>query len=116
MVDWPEAANNSGWVFRSGADKVSIGSDAVEAVIKLRAAGGIPSGDTSIETISWHYGAQAVVVSIDPRRVWVHDRTSCIHPCIRSHTTGVCLSSVICPLFLAPLLTYGVRALHPRSI
>lgn len=74
--------------FRSGADKVSIGGDAVEAVLKLRAAGGVPSGDSSIETISWHYGAQAVVVSIDPRRVWVHDRTSCIHPCIRTHTTG----------------------------
>jgi hypothetical protein len=73
---------------RSGADKVSIGGDAVEAVLKLRAAGGVPSGDSSIETISWHYGAQAVVVSIDPRRVWVHDRTSCIHPCIRTHTTG----------------------------
>jgi glutamine amidotransferase/cyclase len=57
--------------FRSGADKVSIGGDAVEAAEELAAAGGVPTGRTAIEQISRVYGAQAVVVSIDPRRVYV---------------------------------------------
>lgn len=57
--------------FRAGADKVSLGSDAVAAAEDLRAKGGSPSGETSIEQISRVYGAQAVVVSIDPRRVWL---------------------------------------------
>jgi glutamine amidotransferase/cyclase len=57
--------------FRSGADKVSIGSDAVEAALELRGRGGKLSGDTAIEQISRVYGKQAVVVSIDPKRVYV---------------------------------------------
>lgn len=71
--------------FRAGADKVSIGGDAVFAVEKLleRAAeagkktsdpADVPMevlrGDTPIEQIHRAYGAQAVVVSIDPRRVY----------------------------------------------
>lgn len=55
--------------FRSGADKVSIGGDAVYAAEAYYARGGAVAGDTAIEAISQHYGAQAVVVSIDPRRV-----------------------------------------------
>ncbi|CAD6887051.1 unnamed protein product [Tilletia controversa] len=69
--------------FRAGADKVSIGSEAVFAVEELIAK--LPqgtydpaqlqdadlSGKTGIETISKAYGAQAVVVSIDPRRVYL---------------------------------------------
>ncbi|KAH9267217.1 imidazoleglycerol phosphate synthase, cyclase subunit [Batrachochytrium salamandrivorans] len=58
--------------FRSGADKVSIGSDAVYAAEKFWMRGGVKYGDTSIEQISKAYGAQAVVVSVDPRRVYVH--------------------------------------------
>ncbi|CCU97816.1 unnamed protein product [Malassezia sympodialis ATCC 42132] len=69
--------------FRAGADKVSIGSEAVYAVEQVLArAGGALSdpaaapaaalqGDTGIEQISHTYGAQAVVVSIDPKRVYV---------------------------------------------
>ena len=38
--------------FRSGADKVSIGSDAVEAAEELRRSGK-KSGKSSIEQISW---------------------------------------------------------------
>lgn len=57
--------------FRAGADKVSLGSDAVQAAEDLRANGGVPDGSSSIEQISRVYGAQAVVVSIDPRRVWL---------------------------------------------
>ncbi len=56
--------------FRSGADKVSIGSDAVlivEEVLKT----GEKTGKSAIETISEVYGNQAVVISVDPRRVYV---------------------------------------------
>ena len=59
--------------FRSGADKVSIGSDAVRAALKYYERGEKCEGDTSIEQISEVYGAQAVVVSIDPRRQYVAD-------------------------------------------
>ena len=57
--------------FRSGADKISIGSDAVYAAEKFlgRAEKRVKS---SIEQISIVYGAQAVVISVDPRRVYVH--------------------------------------------
>ncbi|KUI72661.1 Imidazole glycerol phosphate synthase hisHF [Cytospora mali] len=57
--------------FRSGADKVSIGSDAVTAAEEYYAAGKKLSGATAIEQISRAYGNQAVVVSIDPKRVYV---------------------------------------------
>ncbi|TKY89990.1 hypothetical protein EX895_001288 [Sporisorium graminicola] len=73
--------------FRAGADKVSIGSEAVYAVEELYAraeqngqesetnplkfSDACLTGKTGIETISKGYGAQAVVVSIDPRRVYV---------------------------------------------
>ncbi len=59
--------------FRAGADKVSIGSDAVYAVERLRAAGYVRDGTSAIEQIASAYGAQAVVVSIDPRRVYVDE-------------------------------------------
>ena len=49
---------------------------------------GAPTGRSSIEQISWHYGAQAVVVSIDPRRVWVADPAECPHATVRSSRTG----------------------------
>jgi glutamine amidotransferase/cyclase len=69
----------AGAYFRSGADKVSIGSEAVIAVEEMlaREKNGEPalSGTTGIETISTGYGSQAVVVSIDPKRVYV-DTTS----------------------------------------
>ncbi|PSR75947.1 imidazole glycerol phosphate synthase hisHF [Coniella lustricola] len=59
--------------FRSGADKVSIGSDAVLAAEAYWAAGAKLSGTTAIEQISAAYGNQAVVVSVDPKRVYVDD-------------------------------------------
>jgi len=61
----------AGLYFRAGADKVSIGSEAVYAVERLRANGNRPDGTSAIETISLVYGKQAVVVSVDPRRVYV---------------------------------------------
>jgi len=65
----------AGAYFRSGADKVSIGSEAVIAVEEMLAREkngekGL-TGKTGIETISTGYGSQAVVVSIDPKRVYV---------------------------------------------
>lgn len=64
----------AGTYFRCGADKVSIGSDAVYAVEELLKNGGVKSGKTGIEAISYAYGAQAVVVSIDPRRAYATTR------------------------------------------
>lgn len=59
--------------FRSGADKISIGSDAVYAAEKYLKTG-VKTGKSSLEQISRVYGNQAVVVSIDPRRVYL------VHP------------------------------------
>jgi imidazole glycerol-phosphate synthase len=66
----------AGAYFRAGADKVSIGSEAVYAVERLRASGKAKGdGSSAIETIAHAYGNQAVVVSIDPRRVYVDGET-----------------------------------------
>ncbi|KAF7306870.1 Imidazole glycerol phosphate synthase hisHF [Mycena indigotica] len=54
--------------FRAGADKVSIGSEAVYAVERWQDNNRICDGTSAIETIAHAYGRQAVVVSIDPRR------------------------------------------------
>ncbi|KAJ5721142.1 histidine biosynthesis bifunctional protein hisB [Penicillium malachiteum] len=64
--------------FKSGADKVSIGSDAVFAAEDYYQAGKKLSGTTAIETISQAYGKQAVVVSVDPKRVYI-DRPEDTH-------------------------------------
>ncbi|XP_024021673.1 imidazole glycerol phosphate synthase hisHF, chloroplastic isoform X2 [Morus notabilis] len=58
--------------FRSGADKISIGSDAVYAAEEYLRTG-VKTGKSSLEQISKVYGNQAVVVSIDPRRVYVKE-------------------------------------------
>ena len=55
--------------FQSGVDKVSIGSDAVITVEEYLARGKTLTGKMSIETIAATYGNQAVVVSIDPKRI-----------------------------------------------
>lgn len=57
--------------FESGADKVSIGSDAVIAAEEFWKRGGKGDGTSGIETISAAYGRQAVVVSVDPKKVYV---------------------------------------------
>ena len=56
--------------FRSGADKISIGSDAVMIAEEYLKTGQV-TGASAIEEISRVYGSQAVVISIDPRRVYV---------------------------------------------
>lgn len=74
--------------FQSGADKVSIGSDAVLAAEEYFKSGQKLSGKTSIETISAAYGNQAVVVSIDPRRVFVKSPLETSHHTIRTEFPG----------------------------
>lgn len=73
--------------FRSGADKVSIGSDAVAIVENYRATG-IKSGLSAIEQISHKYGAQAVVISVDPRRVYVNSPDDTDHFCVKASVPG----------------------------
>lgn len=58
--------------FRAGADKISIGSNAVTVTEQFLQTG-VKSGLSSIEQISEVYGAQAVVISVDPRRVYVNN-------------------------------------------
>ena len=70
--------------FESGADKVSIGSDAVSAAEEYHASGKRLSGKTAIEQISRAYGAQAVVVSVDPKRVFVRDKQETSHHTIET--------------------------------
>ncbi|EGW29985.1 uncharacterized protein SPAPADRAFT_63608 [Spathaspora passalidarum NRRL Y-27907] len=57
--------------FRSGADKVSIGSDAVVIAENYYANNKQKTGTTSIESISATFGNQAVVISVDPKRKYV---------------------------------------------
>lgn len=70
--------------FESGADKVSIGSDAVFAAEQYYEAGEKLSGSTAIEMISKAYGRQAVVVSVDPKRVYVNRPEDTKHHTIKT--------------------------------
>ncbi|EFX02344.1 glutamine amidotransferase:cyclase [Grosmannia clavigera kw1407] len=74
--------------FRSGADKVSIGSDAVLAAEAYYAAGRSLSGTTAIEQIAGAYGNQAVVVSVDPRRVYVASPVDTAHHVVSTVQLG----------------------------
>jgi len=73
--------------FRSGADKVSIGSDAV-VIVENYLNTGEKSGNSAIEEISRVYGNQAVVISIDPRRVYVSSPEDTHHTVIRTTIPG----------------------------
>ena len=73
--------------FRSGADKISIGSDAVYTAENF-AKSGKGEGKSSIEQISHVYGAQAVVISVDPRRVYVRSPEDTAHHTIRTEFAG----------------------------
>lgn len=77
--------------FRSGADKVSIGSDAVYAAEAFYARGKKGDGASAIETISAVYGRQAVVVSLDPKRVYVasfYDENAQNHAVVKLNKPG----------------------------
>ncbi|KAK5674361.1 Histidine biosynthesis bifunctional protein hisB [Elasticomyces elasticus] len=74
--------------FKSGADKVSIGSDAVTAAEQYYASNRTLTGKTAIETISEAYGAQAVVVSVDPKRVYIMTPDSTTHNTVETSMLG----------------------------
>ncbi len=74
--------------FRSGADKVSIGSDAVYAAEKFYERGSKGDGTSPMETISKAYGIQAVVISVDPKRVYVQSPADTKHKTIETKFLG----------------------------
>lgn len=73
--------------FRSGADKVSIGSEAVD-IVEAYLRSGSATGKSAIETIARVYGSQAVVISIDPRRVYVPAPDGVPHQVIETAVPG----------------------------
>jgi len=73
--------------FRSGADKISIGSDAVYIVERYLETGE-KTGTSAIEEISRVYGSQAVVISIDPRRVYINTPDDGRHHTIETALPG----------------------------
>ena len=74
--------------FRSGADKVSIGTDAVYAAEDYYKNGNKGNGQSPIETISKKFGAQAVVISVDPKRVYVNSPNDVKHNTIKTEVKG----------------------------
>jgi len=81
------ALDVAGEYFRSGADKISIGSDAVSTVEAVRARGA-GDGSSAIEQIARVYGNQAVVISVDPRRVYVQSPDETARRVIETATPG----------------------------
>ncbi len=73
--------------FRSGADKISIGSDAVYTVEEYLKKPD-KTGNSAIEQISIVYGAQAVVISVDPRRVYVEKPDDTPHNTLKTVYPG----------------------------
>ncbi|MBU2647298.1 imidazole glycerol phosphate synthase subunit HisF [bacterium] len=73
--------------FRSGADKISIGSDAV-LIAEEYLRTGQKTGKSAIEKISYVYGNQAVVISVDPRRVYVTSPDAVPHEVIETRFPG----------------------------
>ncbi len=78
--------------FRSGADKISIGSDAVATVEQYLQNGRVTGDSTiepsAIEQIAQVYGNQAVVISVDPRRVYVAAPSRTRHRTVRTQVPG----------------------------
>lgn len=74
--------------FKSGADKVSIGSDAVTAALAYHSSNRTLTGTTAIETISAAYGNQAVVVSVDPKRIYVSSPDDTPHAVLETAHPG----------------------------
>jgi len=73
--------------FRSGADKISIGSDAV-TIAEEYIKSGQKTGESAIEIISEVYGNQAVVISVDPRRVYVMTKDEVPHHVLATENKG----------------------------
>ncbi|ODQ64691.1 glutamine amidotransferase:cyclase [Nadsonia fulvescens var. elongata DSM 6958] len=74
--------------FMSGADKVSIGSDSVIAAEAYYNRGRVLDGSSPMEQISKAYGVQAVVVSVDPKRVYVANPSDTKHHTIKTAFPG----------------------------
>ncbi|KAI0463392.1 Histidine biosynthesis bifunctional protein hisB [Komagataella kurtzmanii] len=74
--------------FRAGADKVSIGTDAVLAAEEFYKNNEKGTGLTPIETISASYGVQAVVISVDPKRFYVADPSKTPYKTIKTKFPG----------------------------
>ena len=74
--------------FKSGADKVSIGSEAVMAAENYISNDCKGTGDSAIETISAAYGNQGVVVSVDPRRIYIESPGKTVHHTIKTSRPG----------------------------
>jgi glutamine amidotransferase/cyclase len=74
--------------FKSGADKISIGSDAVIAAEEYYKVGKQLFGNTAIEQISSAYGNQAVVVSVDPKRIYISKPAETKHNTIQTKFPG----------------------------
>jgi imidazole glycerol-phosphate synthase len=75
--------------FKSGADKISIGSDAVTVAEQYYKNGKILTGMTAIERIAAAYGNQAVVVSVDPKRVYVSSPTETTHHIMKTRFPSI---------------------------
>ncbi len=73
--------------FRSGADKISIGSDAVYTAMEYIRNNRQPQPN-AISTIAEVYGSQAVVISVDPRRVYVTSPEEVHHHVIKTTIAG----------------------------
>ncbi len=73
--------------FRSGADKISIGSDAV-LIAEDYLRNWKMTGNSSIEQISKVYGRQAVVISIDPKRTYCSSPKNGFHQMVKTKERG----------------------------
>lgn len=99
----------AGLYFRAGADKVSIGSEAV--FIVERALRGEDVTGNAISSIAYTYGNQAVVVSIDPKRVYVDDQEAC-----RGSHHGELISKSPSQAWWYQCTVYGGRETRPLSV
>ena len=79
--------NDAEKYFLAGADKISLGSSAVDIVLS-HLSGNEKSRPTSIEVISKNYGSQACVISIDPIRRYVSSPDDTPHVVIPTKIPG----------------------------
>lgn len=73
--------------FDAGADKVSLGSSAVEIVLSVLKGEALPAPNP-IEEIARLYGSQACVISIDPARRYVRFAHETNHPTVATTLPG----------------------------
>ncbi|CAE6335636.1 unnamed protein product [Rhizoctonia solani] len=107
----------AGAYFRAGADKVSIGSEAVVAVEAMLARPGQTlSGTSPMETISHVYGRQAVVVSIDPRKVYVTDSADHADELVFGNVAISARPEERDKMWWYQATTQGGRTNHPLSV